>query len=160
RAAVSGSPVETHYEVRVGADLDAFNYTDSAQAESVSWAARWNQRWSSLIASSYYQRFAETANKASISTAYRFTSRDWLNAGGAFAHDQGIIPRREAFFEYGHGFQLPSPYIRGWETSYQQRWLWYRDAQVLTLTGTALAYLPRSWSWSVALTGAHSQFNP
>jgi Tfp pilus assembly protein PilF len=157
-AGLAGTTAELRYEVRAGVDVDSFNYTESAQAQFLNFNARWNPRWSTLFGSSFYQRFGETASKLSASVACRFAPRDWLNAGGAVADDRGVTPKREAFFEYGHGFHLRNRYIAGWETSYQQRWLWYRSAQVLTLTATELVYLPKDWIWSLVVTGARSHF--
>jgi hypothetical protein len=104
-----------------------------------------------------YHRFGEDAVKFNASTSYHVTKSDWLTAGGAVARDSGVIPKGEAFFEYGHGFRLHHP-VRGVEMSYQQHWLWYEGAHVLTLRLSQIYYLPRDWTWSVGVTGARSGF--
>jgi tetratricopeptide (TPR) repeat protein len=158
KAGLNGLAELSRHELRVGADIDTFNYTDAAQTYAIHVHSRWNERWSTIFGTSFYARFGESATKFTASTAYRFTTKDWLNVGGAVARDRGVIPRAESFFEYGHGFQLRRFWIRGLESSYQQRWLWYRGAQVLTLNTTQLVYLPRDWTWTVSITGAGSRF--
>jgi tetratricopeptide (TPR) repeat protein len=159
KAGLSGLAELTTHELRLGADIDTFNYTDPAQAYQINIRSRWTERWSTVFGASVYQRFGESATKVTASTAYRFTSRDWLNVGGTVADDRGVIPRTETFFEYEHAFKLHTGWIRGLESSYQQRWLWYRDAQVLTLNTTQLLYLPRDWTWTLSVTGARSRFS-
>jgi hypothetical protein len=80
-----------------------------------------------------------------------------LTTGGAAAKDEGIIPRNEAFFEFGQGFQSRGlgP-VRGVELLYQQRWLWYSDARVLALSPGAILYLPKDWTWLFRISAARS----
>jgi tetratricopeptide (TPR) repeat protein len=159
KASLSGLAELTTHELRVGADIDTFNYTDPAQAYAVNVRSRWTQRWSTLLGTSFYQRFGESATKFTASTTYQFTSRDWIAIGAAVARDHGVIPRRESFFEYGHAFKLQKGWVRGLESSYQQRWLWYPDARVLTLNTSQLIYLPREWTGTLSITGARSGFS-
>lgn len=154
-AALAGEP---RHELRAGVDVDSFNYTDTAAAQSLTFSSRWNRRWSTVLGTSLYQGFGEHAGKLAGSAAYGFTARDWLSAGGAAADDQGVIPKGETFFEYGHAFRFRNAWIRGLEASYQQRWLWYRAAHVLTLNATQIYYFPKEWTWSFSLTGARSGF--
>lgn len=73
--------------------------------------------------------------------------------GGGAAGDQGIAPRVQAQFEYGHGFHLPAQgFLRGVEAGYQQRWLWYRGARALSLAPTSVLYLPKDWTWLFRLS--------
>ena len=159
KSGLSGLAELTTHELRVGADIDTFNYTDPAQAYAINVRSRWTKRWSTVIGTSFYQRFGESATKFTASTAYQFTARDWVNIGAAVARDRGVIPRSESFFEYGHAFKVHNGYLRGLESSYQQRWLWYRDAHVLTLNTTQLIYLPRDWTGTLSITGAGSRFS-
>lgn len=159
KAGLNGLAELTTHELRLGADIDTFNYTDPAQAYAINFRSRWTERWSTVFGTSVYQRFGERATKFTASTAYRFTSRDWFNLGAAVADDHGVIPRTESFLEYGHAFKLHTGWLRGLESSYQQRFLWYRDAQVLTLNTTQLLYLPRDWIWTLSVTGARSRFS-
>jgi YaiO family outer membrane protein len=149
---------EYRHELRFGIDVDTFNYTDTAQAQSAILNSRWNQRWSTIFGSEVYQRFGEEAQKFSGRTLLRFSSRDWFGVGGAGANDNGIVPKAEASFEYGHAFRFQNALIRALEASYQQRWLWYRGAHVLTLTAAQTYYLPHDFWWSLTLTGARSGF--
>ncbi len=158
-ASLAGEP---RHEFRIGTDMDFFNYVGRAQAQTVSLRSQWSPRWTTLFAGDFYQRFGQSAGKFTGSATYRLGTSDALTAGGAISRDHGIIPKREAFFEYGHGFRLAKPgergFFRGLETAYQQHWFWFADAQILALTGSVLLYLPREWTWSLAVTGARSRF--
>jgi len=149
---------ETKHELRIGTDIDTFNYTDAAQAQSLLFTSRWTSRWSTTLEADIYQRFGQDAGKFLASGSFRFTKHDWLNSGGSLGHDNGIIPKREAFFEYGHGLRLPNRLIKGVEASYQQRWLWYQGAHIFTVGVTQLYYLPKDLTWSLTVTGARSGF--
>ena len=148
----------TVHELRVGDDVDRFNYTGTAQTQGISLSSRWNQHWSTVFAISIYQRFGENAGKFSASTAFHFTQNDWLNVGGALANQQQVVPTHEAFFEYGHAFRFQNHWVRGLESSYQQHWYWYSGAHVLTFATNQIVYLPRDWTWTLAVTGARTGF--
>jgi len=155
----AGLSEETKHELRIGTDVDTFNYTDAAQAQALMLTSRWTPRWSTAFGSDFYQRFGQNAAKFVASGSFRFTHHDWLIAGGSAGHDNGVIPKREAFFEYGHGVNINNRVIRGLEASYQQRWLWYQGAHVLTLGATQLYYLPKDWTWTLTVTGARGGFS-
>jgi hypothetical protein len=158
RKALKGLAIETRHELRIGEDVDTFNYTDTAQAQSLSLASRWSRRWSTSFGTSFYQRFGEDAVKGTASATFRITKQNWVTVGGASANDQGVIPRSEASFEYGYGFRIHNSVLRALETSYRQHWLWYRGAHVLTIGASEIFYLPRDWTWTFTLTGARSGF--
>jgi hypothetical protein len=143
-----------------GSDTDAFNYTHAANAETLGMTSRWDPRWTTSFAGIFYQRFGANAAKFSGSISRRFRRNDSLAIGGAVARDQGVIPRGEAFVQYGHGFRLSETYFfRGLETDFQSHWFWYRDARVLGLTSTASFYVPHDATFSVAVTQARSSFS-
>ena len=147
------------HELRVGTDNDFFNYTAAAKAQTLSLRSQWSSRWTTNFAGNFYQRFGEDAGKFTGSATHRLSPRDALTAGGGVGHDQGVIPRAEAFFEYGHGFRLGTRrFLQGVETGYRQQWFWYQAARILAFTGSAVVYLPRSWMWSLAITAARSRF--
>lgn len=159
RAGFASINRELRHEFRIGTDADFFNYTDSAQTQTVTLRSQWTPRWATSLAGNFYQRFGEDAGKFTGSATYRLSRTDALTAGGAVARDQGIIPKSEAFFEYGHGFRLGARhFLRGVETSYRQQWFWYAGPRILALTGSGIFYLPRGWTWSVAVTAARSRF--
>jgi hypothetical protein len=54
--------------------------------------------------------------------------------------------------------RTPNRWIKALEASYQQRWLWYDGAHIMTLSFSQLYYLPREWTFSLTLTGARSGF--
>jgi tetratricopeptide (TPR) repeat protein len=152
-------PREFRHELRIGTDIDFFNYTSAASAFDATLNSRWNRSWSTTFAVDDYQRFGELAAKFTGKVTRNLGKANWLSAGSAVAHDAGIIPRAEAFFEYGHGMRLHNPLVRGLETSYDQHWFWYRNATILTLGGTGLLYLPRDWTWSLSISAARSGFS-
>jgi tetratricopeptide (TPR) repeat protein len=148
----------TKHELRLGEDVDVFNYSNAAQTQGVSLSSRWNQRWSTVFGVSTYQRFGQDAVKFLASTAFHFTARDWFTVGSAIANGQSVVPTSEAFFEYGHAFRIEDSWFRGLESSYQQHWFWYQGAHVLTLNTNQIVYLPRGWTWSLNVTGARTGF--
>jgi tetratricopeptide (TPR) repeat protein len=148
----------TKHELRVGEDVDVFNYADAGQTQGVILNSRWNQRWSTILGINTYQRFGQDAVKFLASTAFHFTARDWLSVGSAVANHQSVVPTNEAFFEYGHAFRIENRWVRGLESSYQQHWFWYQGAHVLTLSTNQIVYLPHAWTWSLNVTGARTGF--
>jgi len=148
----------TKHELRVGEDVDVFNYADAGQTQGVSLSSRWNQRWSTLFGVSTYQRFGQDAVKFLVNTAFHFTARDWFTVGSAVANSQSVVPTNEAFFEYGHAFQMENRWVKGLESSYQQHWFWYQGAHVLALNTSQILYLPHQWTWALNVTGARTGF--
>ncbi len=149
---------EDRHQLRVGTDVDMFNYVDTAATESISLASRWNSSWATNFGFAVYQRFGQRAAKFTGIVTRNLTRSDWLTAGAAGGRDQGIIPKSEAMFGYGHGLRLGNPFLRGIEASYDQHWYWYSTARILTLGGTALFYLPHDWTWLLSVNAARSAF--
>lgn len=150
---------EDRHQLRIGTDVDAFNYTDTAATETLSLASRWNSSWATSVTFNTYQRFGQSAGKLTGTVTRNLTRSDWLTLGGAGGQDHGVIPKSEALFGYGHGFRLGNPFIRGIEASYDQHWYWYSTARILTLGGTTLVYLPREWTWLLSVNAARSAFS-
>ena len=120
--------------------------------------SHWTTRFATTFTAGFYQRFGQDASQFVGSTSFRLTKTDSLNIGGAVANSQGIIPKSEIFFEYGHGFRFSNRWVKGLEASYLQHWFWYQGADVLTFSGRQLYYLPKEWMWSITVTGARSGF--
>jgi tetratricopeptide (TPR) repeat protein len=148
----------TKHELRMGEDVDFFNYANTGQTQGVSLSSRWNQRWSTVFGVSTYQRFGQDAVKFLASTAFHITARDWFTVGSTVANSQNVVPTSEAFFEYGHAFRIANRLFHGLESSYQQHWFWYHGAHVLTLNTSEIVYLPHEWTWAVNVTGARTGF--
>jgi tetratricopeptide (TPR) repeat protein len=160
KAALAAPEREPRHEFRIGNDFDFFNFASHAQTQTASLRSQWSSRWTSVFSGSFYQRFDEQAAKFTGTATYRLGRGRALTAGGAAGRDQGIIPRGEAFLEYGRGFRVSETrFLRAVETAYQQHWFWFAGARVLALTGSALLYLPHDWTWSLAVTGARSRFS-
>ncbi|HKW24287.1 MAG TPA: tetratricopeptide repeat protein [Terriglobales bacterium] len=150
---------EDRHQLRIGTDVDAFNYTDTAATETLSLASRWNSSWATSVTFNTYQRFGQRAGKLTGTVTRNLSRSDWLTVGGAGGQDHAVIPKSEALFGYGHGFRLGNPFIRGIEASYDQHWYWYSTARILTLGGTTLVYLPHQWNWLLSINAARSAFS-
>jgi tetratricopeptide (TPR) repeat protein len=148
----------TKHELRVENDTDFFNFTSSAETQSVNLSSRWDDRWSTVLGVSTYQRFGQDAVKLQASGAFHTVTHSWVSVGTAVANAQGVVPTSETFFELGHGFRLDSRWVQGLESSYQQHWFWYQGAHVLTFSTNQIVYLPRGWTWALDVTGARSGF--
>ena len=159
KAGLTSLEEEPRHEFVVGTDIDAFNYTDTAGAFTASLTSHWDPRWATSFSESYYDRFSGRAAKFTGSATFKPSKHDGITAGAALAHDDGVIPKSEAFFDLDHGFNFgKKPFVRGLELDYAQHWLWFRTAHILTFTPSAIFYLPRDWSWSLNVTAARSSF--
>ena len=159
RAGLASLEGEPRHQLVIGTDIDTFNYTGTAGAFTTSLRSQWHPRWITAVSESYYDRFGGSAAKFTGSVTFKPTKHDGITAGAALAHDDGVIPKSEAFFDLDHGWTFgKKPFVRGVELDYAQRWLWFRAAHILTFTPAAIFYLPHDWSWSLAVTAARSSF--
>jgi YaiO family outer membrane protein len=154
------------YEFRVGSDIDHLQETGTGGAVVVSLGARWSERWTGVATLSQYRRYGESATRVGGEVARRFRGADLLAIGGAVASDQDVVPRHELQVEYGRRSrqEWKGP-VRGVEATFQQRWMSYRDADVVTLTPGFVFYLPKDWIWlvrasanRVSVSGAGSEW--
>jgi tetratricopeptide (TPR) repeat protein len=156
---VDGLAEEPRHEFRLGTDIDGYNYTDTAGDFAASLRSNWHPRWTTNLATTYYDRFGGQAVRFSGAATFKPAPRNAVTVGGAISHDDDVIAKSEAFFELDHGFAFGGkPFVRGLEINYNQRWLWFRTARVLTLTPSVLVYFPRNWIWSIGVTSARSSF--
>lgn len=158
RTGLASLSENTQHELRIGEDVDFFNYANSGQTQGLSLASRWNQRWSTVFGVNTYQMFGQDAVKFLASGTFHVRTQDWISVGSAVASSQSVVPTNEAFFTYGHGFRIENRWLQGLESSYQQHWFWYQGAHVLTLNTSQVVYLPREWTWSLNVTGARTGF--
>jgi tetratricopeptide (TPR) repeat protein len=159
RAGLISFRPEPKHELRFGQDNDLFNFADSNRDEWASLVSQWTPRWATSIAGSFYQRGGADAGKFVGSVTRRQPKWGALTVGGAIGHDNGVIPRSEAFFELDHGWKTgETNFMRGMEIVYGQHWYWYQASRILALSGTTIVYLPRDWTLSVGATGARSAF--
>ena len=160
RAKLDSLAQQPRHALHFGSDTDAFNYTHAANAETVELTSHWDPDWITSFAGIFYQRFGADAGKFYGTLSRQFRRGDSLTIGGGVARDQGVIPRGEAFLQYGHGFRLTEThFFHGLETDFQSHWFWYRDARVLGLTSTAIIEVPRNATFTVAVTEARSAFS-
>ena len=159
RSAFDSVKEPARHQLLIGSENDLFSFAGSSHQNEISLSSRWSAHWATAFAQGFYLRDGIDASKFQASTT--FNRRHWgaLTLGGSLAHDNGIIPRHEAFFAYDRGFRLTfSPVLRGLELIYGQHWYWYTTARVLGISQTALLYLPHDWTWSLSVTGARSEF--
>lgn len=160
RAGLASLRPEPKHELRVGQENDLFNFADANHDEWASLVSKWTPHWTTSVAGSFYQRGGEDAGKFVGSITRRQPKWGALTVGGAIGHDNGVIPRSEAFFELDHGWKNgETNLLRGMEIVYGQHWYWYRSSRILALSGTTIVYLPREWTLSVGATGARSAFS-
>jgi tetratricopeptide (TPR) repeat protein len=151
---------ETKHELRFGEENDLFNFTGPNHDEWVSLTSRWNPRWTTSLAANTYQRGGVEAGKFVGGITARMPAWGALTVGGATGHDNGVIPKSEAFFDVDRGWRSSGAgAVRGVEVDYGQHWYWYQAARILTLTGTAIVYFPREWTLTLAATDARSAFS-
>ena len=151
---------EPRSELRLGSETDFLSYSSAYQGDGASLVTHWTPRWASSLAESVYQRAGLLAEKFTGSATAKLPKVGALTIGGAVAHDNAVIPKSEAFFDLDHGWKVGEvTSVRGVEIVYAQHWYWYQAARILTLNGTAILYLPRDWSFSLAATGARSAFS-
>jgi len=151
---------EPKHELRFGEENDLFNFTGANHDEWTSLTSQWTSLWSTGVAGSFYQRGGVDAAKFVGSITRRQPKWGAVTVGGATGHDSGVIPKTEAFFDLDRGWNAgESTFVRSVEIIYGQHWYWYQSSRILTLSTTAIAYLPRGWTFSLAVTGARSAFS-
>jgi tetratricopeptide (TPR) repeat protein len=151
---------EPKNEFRIGEENNAFNFVYPNYDEWLSLRTNWNQHWSTTLLGNFFQWGPATAGKFVGSVTTRLPQFGALTVGGAAGHDSGVLPKREAFFEWDHGWKIgETGFVRGFELTYGQHWYWYSSSvRILALTGVTLIYLPREWTFSVGVTEAQSAF--
>ena len=160
RAGMLSTRSEPKHELRFGQDNDLFNFASSNRDGSVSLVSRWTPHWTTSFAGSFYERAGINAGKFSGAITGRRPRWGAATVGGAAGHDNGVVPRSEAFFELDHGWKISETnFVRSMEIVYGQHWYWYQASRILALNGTAIVYLPREWTLSLGATGARSAFS-
>lgn len=148
------------YEIDIGNETDTFNYTGTANTQTIAFVAKPNARWIFSTEADIYQRFSANAEKVIGSATYRLTPSNAFTVGGGGGNAQGIIPRAETYFEYGHGFRISEKKpVRGIEATFNQHWFWYGQAGVLVFTGTVATNFAHHFRWTMSGNAARSHFN-
>lgn len=151
---------ERRHELLAGANTDFFSFTGANQDEGLTLLSRWSPRWMTTVGADGYHWGGLNAEKFVAGVTAKLPKWGALTVGGAAAHDNGVVPKHEAFFDDDQGFRLRgTSFVRGMEIVYGQHWYWYTTARILTLNESTLFYLPGDWTWSLGLTGARSQFS-
>jgi tetratricopeptide (TPR) repeat protein len=148
------------HELRGGVNTELFSFAGPNNLEGVSFTSHWTPRWTTNVSENFYQRAGMDAETFLASVTRKLPRLGAVTVGGAAAHDNSVIPRNEAFFDYDQGWRLAgSKPLRGLEIVYGQHWYWYTTARILTINEMTLFYLRHDWTWSVGLTGARSHFS-
>jgi tetratricopeptide (TPR) repeat protein len=160
RAGLHSLRSEPKNELRLRNETDFLSYSSANQGSAANLATRWTPLLTSSFGFAGYQRGGVLAQKFTASATAHLPRWGALTAGGAVGHDNAVIPKSEAFFDFDRGWKTgEATVLRGLEFDYGQHWYWYQAARILTLSGTAVIYLPRDWSFSLAATGARSAFS-
>ena len=160
RAGLRSLRSEPKSELRLENETDFLSYSAANHGSWANLATRWSSLWGTSFGFGAYQRGGVLAEKFTASATAHLRSLGALTAGGAVGHDLTVIPKSEAFFDLDRGWKMgEATAFRGLELNYGQHWYWYQAARILTLSGTAVIYLPREWSFSLAATGARSAFS-
>jgi tetratricopeptide (TPR) repeat protein len=96
---------EPRNELRSGEDNDLLNYAAGYHDEWTSFVTQWSSRWTTSVAGEFYQRGGTGAGTFVGSITRRQPKWGALTLGGAVGHDNGVIPRSEAFFDLDHGWR-------------------------------------------------------
>ena len=159
RNAQNSALAEPRNELRLGQGNNAFNFTGPNYDESVSLRTQWSPRWNTTFLGNFFQWGGADAGKFGASITGRLAKWGALTVGANVAHDSGVLPKNEAFFEIDHGWKIGEKgFVRGLEVTYNQHWYWYSAIRVLTFSGVVLAYLPRDWTFSISEIEARSDF--
>lgn len=150
------SVTETRHEVRIGSQIDRFNFASQAYGEEVSLMSRWSPHWSTRFAGTFNQRFGEAARQASAGFTFRATPHYWFTGETAFANSQDVVARHQLGFELGTARALPLPMVKGYELYVQQHNFWFTSAHVTTFGATNLFYLPHDWMLTIGATAART----
>ena len=160
RTGIASLRPEPKHELRFGQDNDVFNFADANHDEWTSLVSQWTSHWATNVVGSFYQRAGVEAGKFLGSVTRRQPHWGAITVGGATGDDNAVIPKSEAFFDLDHGWKGgETTFVHAVETVYGQHWYWYQSSRILTLTGTAIVYLPREWTFSLGVTGARSAFS-
>lgn len=151
---------EPKNELRISQEDNAFNFVNPNYNEWISLRTQWDQHWSTIFVGNFFQWSPAEASKFVASVTGRLPKWGALTVGGAAGHDDGVLPKSEAFFELDHAWKTGEVgFVRGLELTYNQHWYWYSTTRVLALTGVILVYLPRNWTFSMSAVEARSDFS-
>jgi hypothetical protein len=140
-------------------NTNLFNFVDANHDEGLTLISHWTPRWTTGVFATGYQWGGTDSEKVGASLTRKSQRWGALTVGGVAGHDNGIIPKHEALLEYDRGFSFErKTLLPGMEVIYGQHWYWYSTARIFTIRETTLFYLPRDWTWSLAVTGAQSDF--
>lgn len=160
RAGLASLRGEPKNKLRLGQDNDLLSFASDYRDEWTSLVSQWTPGWATSVSGDLYQRGGVDAGKFVASITRRQPKWGAVTVGGAIGHDNAVIPKSEAFFDLDYGRRTKeTSFVRSVELNYEQHWYWYAAARILTLSGTATAYLPQDWTISLRATAARSAFS-
>lgn len=151
--------VEPRHEIRFSTNTDWFSFTSPNYDQGVVLTSQWTPYLRTMEAASSYQWAGTNADKAAISVTGMAPRWGALGVGAAWAHDNGVVPRAETFFDIDHGLRFGNSIVRAVELDYGQHWYWYSSARILAINQMALFYFPHDLTWGIDLIAARSTFS-
>jgi hypothetical protein len=157
KAALRSLHAPTKHQLLLGTETDLSNLSGFYQQNNVALLSHWSEHFRTGFEGSSYVRGGADATKIQAAVTAISPTLGGLTIGGAAARDNGIIPRHEAFLLYDRAWKFrESTAMRALEFLYAQHWYWYSTARIMVFTETTMVYLPRDWTWSLAVSGARS----
>src|SRR5690348_3804293 len=96
---------EPKNELRVSQEDNAFNFTNPNYSQWISVRTQWNRNWSTTFVGNFFQWNPTEAAKVLASVTGQLPKWGALTMGAAAGHDNGVLPKSEAFFELAHGWK-------------------------------------------------------
>lgn len=159
RIALRSVRFEPKHYLQFGTNTYLFSFISPNYEQEMILTSHWTQSWRTAATGSFYRWAGIDAEKFSVSVAGQLPRWGALEVGGATANDNAVIPQKEAFLSYDHGWKFDRNWwVGGLETICGQHWYWYSTAEILTINEMSIFYLPRDWTWSLGLIEARSHF--
>jgi tetratricopeptide (TPR) repeat protein len=157
-AGVASVRREPRHRLSLGADLDHYNFTTGSRAFTQGLRSAWTSDWATDAGVRVDQRAQVTAWRGQVAISRRLPAQTMLTVGGSAGPTNSIVATGEVFVGAGKGFQLADGFLRGVDLHYEQRWLTFEEARVMTARPSATFYLPRDWQAFFSVTAARSEF--
>jgi tetratricopeptide (TPR) repeat protein len=157
-AGLASLRTEARHQLWTRADVDYYNFTGDADAFTERLHSSWTPAWQTDLGARVDNRADQTAWRALGAVSRRLAHRTTLTFGGSAGPGRDIVSNREVFAGVGKGFQTGNGAIRGLALEYEQRWLWFDEADVVTARPSATLYFPHEWEAMFSMTAARSTF--
>lgn len=147
------------YSLSFGTETDLFSFTTPVQAQSAAFGVRWNSRWTSTFSGESYRRLGEAAEEFASTISLRTAHQGALTLSAGQGTHQDIAPIHRVGLDYDRGAGIHFGALKGLEVIADAESIWFSSSQVTVLGGSAIAYLPRDWIWTVKGAEARTYFD-